>query len=162
MPNNCVKFIHYPFIRSWPELQKIKKISDPSKKKTNSNLPPKASSDDPSTPLSRFQFGNRLSSLCDHHCIKRERERSEYNFQLVQAWPGKDQSRRTCCVEASVFPSGLNAAAIVDLGGGTSGQYCADRCRNDSASALKHEQRNSEHEASSPQRELKSSAITMK
>ena len=43
---------------------------------------------------------------------------------------------KTYCVEASVRPSGLNAAAIVDLGGGTKGQYFADKCRNDSASTL--------------------------
>lgn len=43
----------------------------------------------------------------------------------------------TNCVEASVLPSGLKAAAIVDLGGGNSGQYLADRCRNVSASTLK-------------------------
>lgn len=40
------------------------------------------------------------------------------------------------CVEARVFPSGLKAAAIVDLGGGTKGQYFADKCLSDSASAL--------------------------
>lgn len=31
----------------------------------------------------------------------------------------------TYCVEASVFPSKLNAAAIVDRGGGKRGQYFA-------------------------------------
>jgi hypothetical protein len=46
--------------------------------------------------------------------------------------------KKTHCVEASVFPSGLNAAAMVDLGGGTNGQYLADKCRNDSASTLNH------------------------
>ncbi len=40
------------------------------------------------------------------------------------------------CVEASALPSGLKAAAIVDLGGGTNGQYFADKCRNVSASTL--------------------------
>ena len=44
----------------------------------------------------------------------------------------------TYCVEASVLPSGLNAAAIVDLGGGTNGQYLADKWRNVSASTLKN------------------------
>lgn len=44
--------------------------------------------------------------------------------------------RETDWVEASVFPSGLNAAAIVDLGGGNSGQYLAEKCLNDSASTL--------------------------
>lgn len=43
----------------------------------------------------------------------------------------------TYCVEASTFPSGLNAAAMVDRGGGNKGQYLADKCRNDSASTLK-------------------------
>ena len=43
----------------------------------------------------------------------------------------------TYCVEARVFPSGLNAAAMVDLGGGTKGQYLADKFRKDSASTLK-------------------------
>jgi hypothetical protein len=33
----------------------------------------------------------------------------------------------TYCVDASVFPSGLKAAAIVDLGGGKRGQYLADQ-----------------------------------
>jgi len=34
-------------------------------------------------------------------------------------------------VDASVFPSGLKAAAIVDRGGGKRGQYLADqRCRD--------------------------------
>ena len=34
-------------------------------------------------------------------------------------------------MDASVFPSELNAAAIVDLGGGIRGQYFADqRCRD--------------------------------
>lgn len=41
-------------------------------------------------------------------------------------------------VEASVLPSGLKAAAIVDLGGGNSGQYFADKCRNVSASTLEN------------------------
>lgn len=40
------------------------------------------------------------------------------------------------CVEASVFPSELKAAAIVDLGGGDSGQYLGFKCCNDSASTL--------------------------
>lgn len=40
-------------------------------------------------------------------------------------------------VEANIFPSGLKAAAIVDLGGGKSGQYLADKYLNDSASTLK-------------------------
>lgn len=31
------------------------------------------------------------------------------------------------CVDASVFPSGLKAAAIVDLGRGNRGQYLADQ-----------------------------------
>jgi hypothetical protein len=44
----------------------------------------------------------------------------------------------TYCVEASVVPSGLNAAAIVDLGGGSNGQYLADKRRNVSASTLKN------------------------
>lgn len=39
-------------------------------------------------------------------------------------------------VEARVFPSGPNAAAMVDLGGGSKGQYLADKCCNDSASTL--------------------------
>ena len=39
------------------------------------------------------------------------------------------------CVDASVRPSGLNAAAIVDLGGGRSGQYVAVQLRNESPSA---------------------------
>lgn len=39
-------------------------------------------------------------------------------------------------VEARVFPSGPNAAAMVDLGGGSRGQYLADKCCNDSASTL--------------------------
>jgi hypothetical protein len=38
------------------------------------------------------------------------------------------------CVEARTFPSGLNAAAIVDLGAGNKGQYLADKCRSESAS----------------------------
>lgn len=42
----------------------------------------------------------------------------------------------TNCVDASVFPSGLKAAAIVDLGGGCRGQYLADKCSNDFASTL--------------------------
>jgi hypothetical protein len=33
----------------------------------------------------------------------------------------------THCVEAIVFPSKLNAAAIVDRGGGERGQYLADK-----------------------------------
>ena len=41
------------------------------------------------------------------------------------------------CVEARVLPSGLNAAAMVDRGGGNNGQYLADKCLNESASALK-------------------------
>jgi hypothetical protein len=36
-----------------------------------------------------------------------------------------------------VFPSELKAAAIVDLGAGTSGQYWADKQRKDCDSALK-------------------------
>jgi hypothetical protein len=41
----------------------------------------------------------------------------------------------TYWVEASVFPSGLKAAAMVDLGGGKSGQYLAEKCLSDSDSA---------------------------
>ena len=40
------------------------------------------------------------------------------------------------CVEASVFPSGLNVVAIVDLGGGIRGQYLADKYCDESASTL--------------------------
>jgi hypothetical protein len=43
----------------------------------------------------------------------------------------------TYCVEARTFPSGLNAAAIVDLGAGNKGQYLADKCRSESASTLR-------------------------
>jgi hypothetical protein len=39
-------------------------------------------------------------------------------------------------VDASVFPSELNAAAIVDLGGGIRGQYFADQRCKDCDSAL--------------------------
>lgn len=39
-------------------------------------------------------------------------------------------------MDARTFPSGLNAAAIVDRGGGNKGQYLADKCRNESASTL--------------------------
>lgn len=42
----------------------------------------------------------------------------------------------TYWVEASVLPSGLKAAAIVDLGGGSRGQYLPDKCCKDSSSAL--------------------------
>lgn len=45
--------------------------------------------------------------------------------------------KSTYCVDASIFPSGLKAAAIVDLGGGSKGQYLADKCSKDSASTLK-------------------------
>jgi len=40
-------------------------------------------------------------------------------------------------VDARTFPSGLNAAAIVDLGAGSKGQYLADKCRSESASTLR-------------------------
>jgi hypothetical protein len=40
-------------------------------------------------------------------------------------------------VDARTFPSGLNAAAIVDLGAGTKEQYLADKCRSESASTLR-------------------------
>lgn len=46
------------------------------------------------------------------------------------------QTSTTYWVEASVLPSGLNAAAIVDLGGGTRGQYLPDKCCKDASSAL--------------------------
>jgi len=42
---------------------------------------------------------------------------------------------RTHCVDASVRPSGLKAAAMVDLGGGRSGQYVAVQLRSASPSA---------------------------
>lgn len=47
-----------------------------------------------------------------------------------------DREKESNCVDASVFPSGLKAAAIVDLGGGCRGQYVADICNNDPASTL--------------------------
>ena len=47
-------------------------------------------------------------------------------------------------MEASVFPSGLNAAAIVDLGGGIRGQYLADKCCNESASTLEQKKNKKE------------------
>lgn len=50
----------------------------------------------------------------------------------------------THCVEARVFPSGLKAAAIVDLGGGR-GQYLADKWRKDSASTLEYNSNESEN-----------------
>lgn len=40
-------------------------------------------------------------------------------------------------MDARTFPSGLNAAAIVDLGAGSKGQYLADKCRSESASTLR-------------------------
>ena len=46
------------------------------------------------------------------------------------------QTNTTYWVEASVLPSGLNAAAIVDLGGGTRGQYLPDKRCKDASSAL--------------------------
>lgn len=46
--------------------------------------------------------------------------------QLISYW-----------VEASLFPSGLKAAAMVDLGGGKSLQYLAERYLSDSDSTLK-------------------------
>lgn len=52
--------------------------------------------------------------------LEREREREEISY-----W-----------VEARVFPSGPKAAAMVDLGGGSNGQYLAPKCCNDSASTL--------------------------
>lgn len=60
------------------------------------------------------------------HQKKREREEEK-----------EKEKASTHCVDARVFPSWLKAAAIVDLGGGTRGQYLADKCRNDSASTLK-------------------------
>ena len=62
---------------------------------------------------------------------------SQVNWTLDQK-EKKIQEQVTHCVEASVFPSGLKAAAIVDLGGGNNGQYFAEKCRNDSASTLQH------------------------
>jgi len=51
-------------------------------------------------------------------------------------WQKRRKTTATYCVEARIFPSGLNAAAIVDRGAGNKGQYLADKCCNDSASTL--------------------------
>lgn len=59
------------------------------------------------------------------------------NVNIVVCNYQRTKKQTTHCVEARVFPSGLNAAAMVDLGGGIKGQYLADKCRNDSASTLK-------------------------
>lgn len=56
-----------------------------------------------------------------------------FEFMFVYVYMPK---RDSYWVEARVFPSGPNAAAMVDLGGGSKGQYLADKCCNDSASTL--------------------------
>jgi hypothetical protein len=48
----------------------------------------------------------------------------------------EEKTIETYCVEAIIFPSRLNAAAMVDRGAGNKGQYLADKFRNDSASTL--------------------------
>lgn len=48
----------------------------------------------------------------------------------------KQRQPTTYWVEARIFPSGLNAAAIVDLGDGVNEQYLADKHPKDWASTL--------------------------
>lgn len=49
-----------------------------------------------------------------------------------------DKDKGTYWVDASHFPSELNAAAIVDLGGGKRGQYFAEKFLKESASTLRN------------------------
>ena len=59
-----------------------------------------------------------------------------YYIYIYEREREREREKESNCVDASVFPSGLKAAAIVDLGGGCRGQYLADICSNDPDSTL--------------------------
>jgi hypothetical protein len=63
-------------------------------------------------------------------------QKFNHKESVIQIGTREENPIATYCVEARIFPSGLNAAAIVDRGAGNKGQYLADKCCNDSASTL--------------------------